>query len=491
MNLPLIEMKNVSVTYPNAKVGLKNLNLTVNPGESILVAGSTGSGKSTLALRLMNVIPHLVKAQCEGSILMEGISTGGLPPHRLANQVQLILQNPEAMLFALNVEENIYFGLENLCLDRQEILRRTQGVLELLRLEKLRKRSPLELSGGEQQAASLASVLATDPTLFIMDEPLTYLDSVGKQNFLDHLNKLKASGKSLLILEHRIDLAQALADRIVILREGEKVVDEKSGSLSHETLKKEMGLRINSIFHFSSSPTYSENPSPALEFQDVTFSYETDSPKEPSTPALKNVNLKIDQGELVALLGPNGSGKSTLGTCAMGLDQPQSGTIKIHSTPTTKLSASDRASKMGLLFQRPETQLFCRTVREELFFGGKNLKIHKEVLEARVLQEAKELELTPLLDRHPATLSRGEMRRVALASLLIMRPPILILDEPTVGQDYENLQKIGNKLSAFNREGHTLLVITHDEAFAKYLAHRIIQIEKGEINVPCKSFSNL
>jgi len=492
MDSPILELKQVSVTYSNGEIGLKLIDLQMKSGEAVLVAGATGSGKSTMAQRILNVIPHQINAQCQGDVLLEGISTVGLPPHRLAKHLQLILQNPQDMLFALNVEGNIHFGLENLCLKRDEILSKTESVLDLLRLAELRKRSPLDLSGGEQQAAAIASVLATEPSLFILDEPLTYLDIEGKERLLKHLQTLKKQGRALLLLEHRIDLARLIADRVVVLREGEKVLDEPAGSVSDEQLKKEMGLRTDSIFDFtrpllnpkgegsnSQEDTWLEPKAiPAIQFQKVSFSYNEENS---SKPVLKEIDLQIEPGECVAMLGPNGSGKSTLANCAIGLDIPQEGTILINGRELKKMDPKERATQMGLMFQRPETQLFCRSVREELYFGGKNIGLPKEILKERVDQEATELGLFPLMDRHPATLSRGEMRRLALASLLIMNPALLILDEPTVGQDYHHLNLIGKRLLRLNNEGQTLIVITHDRDFALALAHRVIEMDKGEV----------
>lgn len=492
MNFPLLEARNLSVTYANGKTALKEAGLSVREGESVLVAGATGSGKSTLAQRLLNVIPHQIKADISGEVLLKGDSTEGITPHRLAKEIQLVLQNPEAMLFALNVEQNVYFGLENLRLTKEKIFEKTDQALSLMRMQALRKRSPLELSGGEMQAAALASVMATDPSLFILDEPLTYLDRKGKERLIEHLDRLKNTGRAILILEHRLDLAREIADRIVVLKEGKIFLDEPSGSVSETELKETMGLRTGSLFSFSSHEFHHNLTAPKeklLECRDVTFSYSA----EDYTPVLNNVSLTIEPGELVALTGDNGCGKSTLATCLVGLDKPQKGTIRISGKTIFDLTLSERARRVGLMFQRPESQLFCRTVKEELFFGGRNIQIPQKELEERVFEEAEALGLTGLLDRHPATLSRGEMRRLALACHLVMRPALLILDEPTVGQDYGHLELIGRRLKLFNSMEKSLILITHDHAFAGSLAPRVIEMKKGEItsDAGLKHFSHL
>ncbi len=475
----LLEAKNLSVTYPNGEKALDQFDLTVDHGEVVLVAGGTGSGKSTLAQRLLNVIPNQVKAICEGEILFSDESIENIPTHHLSKQIQLILQNPEAMLFALNVEGNIHFGLENHCLDKATIKNKTQEVLSLMRLDSLRKRSPMELSGGEQQAAAIASVLALAPSLYILDEPLTYLDLSGKKRLLEHLKQLKAMGKSILILEHRLDLAQEIADRIVVLKDGKKVLDTKPNEISSKELQENLGLRTSASFSFGTTEKEIKETKSVLKFKDLSFSYPSDHKIE--TPILKNISLDIFEQERIALLGNNGSGKSTLATCAIGLDKPQKGSIILKEKQLEKYTTVERTKEIGLMFQKPESQLFCQSVWKELFFGGKNLNIAEEELHERVDTEAKELGLSHLMEKHPATLSRGEMRRLALASLLIMQSSILILDEPTIGQDYFNLDKIGNRLLEANRSGTTLILITHDQDFAKQLATRTILIEKGEI----------
>lgn len=475
----LLKAKNLSVTYPNGEKALDQFDLTIDHGEAVLVAGGTGSGKSTLAQRLLNVIPNQVKATCEGDILFSNEPIKDIPTHHLAKQIQLILQNPEAMLFALNVEGNIHFGLENHCLEKNEILKKTEEILTLMRLNSFRKRSPMELSGGEQQAAAIASVLALEPTLYILDEPLTYLDQSGKKRLLEHLQQLKKLGKSILILEHRLDLAQEIADRIVVLKEGKKVLDVEPSAVSSNELQENLGLRTGTTFSFNASTDEQKEIASVLEFKDISFSYPSDN--KVTTPILKNISLQINTQERIALLGANGSGKSTLATCAIGLDKPQKGSILLKNRPLSKYSTVERAKEIGLMFQKPESQLFCRSVWEELFFGGKNLNIAEEELCERVNLEAKGLGLSHLMKKHPATLSRGEMRRLALASLLIMQPSILILDEPTIGQDYFNLNKIGNRLLEANHSGTTLILITHDQEFAQQLATRTILIEKGEI----------
>lgn len=465
---PLLELKKVSVTYGNGAVGLKEIDLRLNRGEIVVLAGATGSGKSTLALRLLNVIPHQVKASTSGEFFLDGISTKDLPPHRLAAHVQLVLQNPEAMLFSLTVEDNIQFGLENLAWPRAEILSRTDEMLRFFEIEKLRRRSPLEISGGEQQAASLAGVLSADPSYFILDEPLTYLDLAAKKRLLAHVQKLKKAGKGILILEHRLDLLAGIADRIVILKEGKKALEAPSGEVSPARFKEELGLRADSVFSFPPSPAAGQKKE-ALRFENINFR------------VLKDATLRIFQGEWVSLAGPNGSGKSSLAACAAGLEDPDSGEIWINGARGAKMPAAERARQLGLMFQRPEVQLFCSSVAEELEFGAKNIRLPAAEREARVREEAASLELTDLLGRHPATLSRGEMRRLALACLTIMRPPILILDEPSVGQDYAHLEKIGRRLRRLQQDGHTLLTITHDHDFARQLAGRVVEIENGKI----------
>ncbi len=479
IDLALLKTKQLSVTYPNGKRALRSFDFQINSGEIVLLAGQTGSGKSTLAQRLLNVIPNQIQAACEGEISLFGERCDDMPTHELARQVQLILQNPEAMLFALTVEGNIHFGLENHCVPPREIEEKTDHVLGLMQIASLRKRSPLELSGGEQQAAAIASVLVLNPSLFILDEPLTYLDAAGKKRLLRHLEALKKERKSILILEHRLDLAKSIADRIVVLKEGEKVLDQPAPLVSEKELIQSLGLRGTSFFNFSRCEKNKTEAKPALEFKQVTFSYALE--KKALPPALKKVSFQIEQQDCVALLGPNGSGKSTVATCAIGLDKPQSGSIYLNGVDLKTLSPIARAQQIGLMFQKPEVQLFCRSVREELLFGGKNLHIPTQELEQRVEKEAAGLGLTHLMARHPATLSRGEMRRVALASLLIMRPSILILDEPTIGQDYANLEKIGERLKEQNECGTTLIVITHDTDFAQQLAQKTIYLDQGEV----------
>jgi len=483
-----LELREVSVTYPSGRQALREVSFSAEAGEFLLIMGPTGSGKSTLALRIMNVIPEVVRCSCSGEIILDGRDTAKETVHELAARVQLILQNPEAQLFSLTVEDDVFFGLENLALPAEEVSSRAGAALRQVGISHLRDRCTHELSGGEQQLAALACALAMQPDVLILDEPLTYLDPASREEFIEVLGRLKMRGKTILCIEHRADGLVELADRVLVLSEGRVVYHERPVVVFSRALEKELGVRVPLCAGAKGeSPGRQQDPDwkgPArpgssdellIQMKGGGYVYED------GTRGLSGASLEVRAGEFVAVLGGNGTGKSTLAKCLTGLLDLMEGEIRY---PWLRSSASDTysvARSVGYVFQRPEVQLFCGSVREELEFGLRNYMVPKGEMARRVADVAARLHISELLSSHPQTLSRGQKRRVALASVLVLEPRVIILDEPTVGQDSLGLHGMMHLLDGLSRRGTAVMVITHDVALAAQYCSRAVVMAGGTV----------
>jgi energy-coupling factor transporter ATP-binding protein EcfA2 len=472
----MIDIKNLSVRYAGQREwALREIDLHIEPGEFVLITGPSGCGKSTLARCLTGLIPQAQAAQLQGEIRVNGLDVTAYPVSRLAAHAGLVFQNPATQLFNLYVGEEAGFGPRNLGLPLEEVEERVAFALEATGIEHLRDRRIQSLSGGEQQRLAIASVLAMRPRLLVLDEPTSNLDWRGTEQVLNTLLHLNRShGLTILVIEHRLHALAGLANRAILMHEGRIVLDGRPDQvLSDKALLARLGVRypwhlIERGYREYLPDSIAPPPTdvaPLVTLQGVVAGYGRQM-------VLHDIDLALYPGQFAALVGDNGSGKSTLSRVLTGLLRPRQGRV-IWTEGIRRLPAGRRA---GVLFQNPLHQLLCDTVADEVAFGPKNFDIFSPQEVEAVLEAA---DLTPLRQRRPQAVSVGQQQRVALAATLSLAPRLLILDEPTIGQDWGHLSRFMDFLIHLNRNGQAILLITHDDKLICRYAERVILLHEG------------
>ena len=472
----ILELKNLSYSYPAEKnLILKGVSFSVEENEFFSIVGPSGCGKTTLALTLNGLIPKSLSGKLTGEIIIDNRNIKNISTSEIAGKVQILFQGPESQLFALNVEDEISFGLENLNMPWEEIEKRVNEVMKKLDIDDLRNRSIEELSSGQKQRVALASVLAMKPRILILDEPTANLDPIAVENFLGILKNLKGKMRIILI-EHNIDFVSKFSDRIMLMDNGKIVKISKT----KEMLKDEKFLKImNKPSDVKDSvrkirEKIRKNKEKILEIRNLTFRY----PNE--VVALKNINLEIYKGDFLGIVGLNGSGKSTLALNIIGLLKGK-GILLLSDDDISKKDVYERTRDIGYVFQNPNYQLFEDSVGKEIEFGLKNIKLQNKEIKKRVENALEIINLKKLAREDPHSLSVGQKRRVTIASILAMMPGIIIIDEPDTGLDYKNAKKLMDYVKKLNSLGYTIIVISHNiELIADY-CNRVIYLEDGEI----------
>ncbi len=501
----MISIENLTYYYPGFEDAvLDNINLTVEEGEFILLLGPSGCGKSTLVQCLNGIIPKVASGDLSGEIFINGKNVRDHKVYQLSTDVGLVFQNPDTQLFGLTVEEDVAFGPENLGIEREGIRARVKHSLETVGLEDFKDRFTFTLSGGEKQRTAIAGNLAMEPKILVLDEPTSDLDPAGTKEVFETLKRLNRDRRiTIILIEHKIDEVMGLADRSVVMDKGRIILDGNTYDIFSRNLDvlEEIGIHLPQLMRISSllgvRPSYKEivsglgslngsfkdlpaasNPArgvPQVVFENVEFGYHD------GNLALKGVNLEIRRGEFVALIGPNGSGKTTLLSCLIGLNRPTAGRILINGQDIRKRGVAEQAQVVGYLFQNPDYQLFTDTVYEEVAFGLKNRQTRPDDIDKRVDQALEMMELSEYHDRHPHSLSRGQRQRLAVASILSMEPDIIVLDEPTTGQDRGHLNKFLARMKMLNKAGKTIILISHDMGVVAEYASRTIVMKDGGI----------
>jgi energy-coupling factor transport system ATP-binding protein len=440
-----------------------------------LITGPSGSGKSTLARVLTGLIPHALPARLSGRVVVDGVETAKCSLAALAPRVGAVFQDPATQLFHLRVDDEVAFGPRNLGLDEGEVDRRMGWALEAVGLGGFEARSPAELSAGQRQRLAIACALAMQPRVLVLDEPTASLDVPGTALVMSTLQQLRRRlGLTLVLVEHRLAEAARLADRVIVLAEGCLVAaGTPSAVLGDRALRERYGLRRPVDADLAAWPALmapnghrSDSAQPLLALSQVTAGYGR-------RPVLREVSLALYPGEFAALVGDNGAGKSTLALVAAGLLKPAAGQLQYSGGGRLRPGLD-----VALLFQSPADQLFADSVDEEVAFGPRNYGAFDETRHGETLAEA---DLLSLRARSPQALSVGQQQRTTLAACLALRPRLLILDEPTLGQDWGHLQRLMNYLAGLNRAGTSILLITHDYKLVHRYAERVIVLEAGRI----------
>ncbi|HDQ34717.1 MAG TPA: ATP-binding cassette domain-containing protein [Chloroflexi bacterium] len=472
----MFRLHEVTVHY-GQRLALDNLSLHIPPGTFTLVTGPSGGGKTTLARVLAGITPHAIPGKVTGEVRVDGHDPQLLPLAETALHVGMVFQNPAAQLFNLRVDDEVAFGPRNRGLSEAEVAQRVTWALQACGILHLRERLIRTLSGGEKQRVAIAAVLAMRPPALILDEPTSGLDLPGTHQVVEALRQLHAAGTTLLLIEHRLGEVAPLASRTVLLHAGRCVGDGDTETLLNETaLLRDLGVRrlprTPRCTWETLMQTQGYHPSagrdPLVQLEGIGVRYG-------QCQALRDISLTIYAGDFLAVVGDNGAGKTTLARVLAGLIRPHSGKLR------TGWGGRLRPGRdVGLLFQDPLEQLFCDTVAEEVAFGAQNYDTYDPAFQQQLLEQS---DLVQLASYSPLKLSSGQQQRVALAAVLSLRPRLIILDEPTLGQDWAHLERLMLFLQELNRQGHTILLITHDYRLVYHYAQRVVILREGELVV--------
>ncbi|HHW02181.1 MAG TPA: ABC transporter ATP-binding protein [Thermoanaerobacterales bacterium] len=526
--MPLFQVRDLHYYYPESeKPALKGINISVEEGEFVLVTGGSGSGKSTLARALAGLVPDFYGGVFRGEVLFRGRNIRCMDRRKLYRHVGMVFQDPEKQLVKTEAEAEIAFGLENLGLPQQEMFRRVAEVMDFLDLKETKGRFVDKLSGGQKQKIALASVLAMQPEAIILDEPTSQLDPASAEELLNLIKRLNEEmGKTIVLVEQRLERCFHMADRVAIMKDGELTIEGTPRDVAAKSIAcgihfippvtrffTEMGFSRIPITvkegrrilkenipqqdsdaepiqstDFSKSkqidngccpdpaslmrPDFDRNAGAILELKNVWFSYKD---KE---NVLQEINLEIFPGEFLAILGANGAGKSTLLKIMSGLLVPDRGRVLFCGNECGKKREVYRCGKVAYLSQNPNDYLFQDTVEQELCFTLKNFGIPDGGRIDRILDK---LDLKQHKNKNPRDLSSGERQRVALASVLVIEPVLVLLDEPTRGMDYGLKAALGTCLAELDGKKLSIVMVTHDVEFAAEHAKRVIILHDGKI----------
>ena len=530
MKQPVIEFQNFSYRYRvQAEPTLKNINLTIYAGEKILIVGPSGSGKSTLAHTLNGLIPFSADGTASGSLKIMGKETSALSIFELSKMVGTVLQDPDGQFIGLTVAEDIAFGLENRCMAQTDMKKSVEEVSKLVDIDSHLDAAPHSLSGGQKQRTSLAGVLVEDVDILLFDEPLASLDPASGKLAIELIHDLNVkTQKAIIIVEHRLeDVLHAPVDRIIIMDKGQIVADMAPSELLKTNLLAQTGIReplyvsalkladcnlnnaasIDDLNRLNVLPYKEEleafmsrqdqqpnfqaklnlKANPILEFKDVYFSYEKDK------PLLQDINFKIYPGDMVSIVGKNGAGKSTLSKLICGFYKPTQGKLLLNGQDMKELSIKERASKIGMVMQNPNQMLSKPMLYDEVALSLRLQGLDEVQVKQRVHETLKVCGLYPMRNWPISALSYGQKKRVTIASILVSNPDLLILDEPTAGQDFKHYTELMEFLKSLNEKGITILMITHDMHLMLEYTSRSIVISDGKVqadSTPVKVLSN-
>jgi energy-coupling factor transport system ATP-binding protein len=483
---PALLIDNISFRYQRREeFALHNLSFQVMPGEILLIAGASGCGKTTLMRCINGLIPRSYHGELTGNIHIFGKSVSKMSMPELSQQVGTILQDPERQIVGSYVLNEVAFGLENLGLPRDEILQRADETLNFLGISHLKDRETFLTSGGEKQKVALGGVLSMRPRLLLLDEPLASLDPMSSHEALQFFRWLADTGIAIMIVEHRVEDVLAIhPDHVLYLENGEQlyygdvkglvqVVNYHHIKLPAPTILERAKKEPAPIFEPLLKPAHERDP--LISFEDVNFHYSINLPD-----VLHAINFKVYPGDIIAILGHNGAGKTTLVKHALGLLKPTQGKVLLEGKETSKITVAQAAKTVGYVFQSPTQMLFAPTVAEELEFGPRNLRYDSDVIKQNVDWAIHTVHLEDEMKTPPLALSFGQQKRISLAAVLSMRSRILMMDEPTAGQDYWNYLAFMDailQMPGFD----SILFITHDVDLAVIYANRIILIYDGSI----------
>ncbi len=462
----MILMRAIRYRYPRAKWVLEGIHFSIDAGDYVFVGGANGSGKSTLGYLFNGLVPHFFGGTLEGSVSVNQTNTLERSVSELFTHVGLVLQNADAQLFNSTVEDEIAFGLESLGLPGGEINKRIKEISKRLNLDEFLARSPAALSGGEKRLVAIASVLCLNPSVLLLDEPYGDLDWVATQRVRETLSEINQSGKTVVVIEQRVDGFLQDTTRCFILDRGKVLFEGSPKAAKGVFLREHLWPRYP-----KRSLNVEQGKDSILIVQDLSYRLE-------GKEILKEVSFELRSGEAVAIIGRNGSGKTTLIKHLNGLLRPTAGRVTFKGEEIAGKAPSEMASHVGLSFQNANDQFFKYRVKDEILVGPRM----QGKLQDDWLEEIQDLfDLRTLLDRSPYRLSEGEKKRLAIASILAMQPEVLVLDEPTSGQDGRFRETLAVLLGELKDRGLTVLMATHDLDFARATADRWVILYEGRV----------
>ncbi|HIF9133912.1 TPA: ABC transporter ATP-binding protein [Photobacterium damselae] len=495
------------------KPTLKNINLTINKGEKIVIVGPSGSGKSTLGQCLNGLIPHAIKGDCSGTLTINGQDTQKLKLDDCTSMVGTVLQDTDGQFVGLSVGEDIAFVLENQMIEQKEMHNIVQATADMMDLTSIIDLSPFDLSGGQKQRVSLAGVMVDDVEILLFDEPLASLDPKTGKAAIEIIDDLhQKTGKTVIIIEHRLeDVLHRPVDRIIMMERGEIVADLTPNQLLASSLLTEHGIReplyLTALKEAGCNITEQDNPAyfnqmplekfkPQVEHwftqaklpehqtsQEVLLSlknlaYSYDGERQ----TLQNVSFDVHKGEFVAVLGKNGSGKSTLTRLIMGVLEPDQGTICLNGEDLTNSTIFERSQRIGVVMQNPNHMISHHMIFDEVASGLRNRGMAEEIVEEKVYAMLELCGLGRYRDWPIDALSYGQKKRVTIATILVLEPELLILDEPTAGQDYHHYTMMMEFVKELNQKlGITIMIVSHDMHLVLEYTDRAVVICDSEL----------
>ena len=509
---PLVKFDQVTYQhYGKPTPALSDVNLTVQRGSFTLLVGPSGSGKSTLCMLLNGIIPQILGGKLTGTVSVDGHDVSNTPVQELAKCTGMLFQDPEWMFATLNVEDEIAFGPENLRRDPADILNSVEQSLDYVGMQNLRKNLVWALSGGQTQKLGLASVIAMQTPLIVLDEPTANLDPATTHSVHELILRLRNEGKSVVLVTKDLDEFMAEADHMILLAQGRVIAQGTPREVVSRHGKKmlelgvwlpettEIGLRLKAlgkpiqeipITVEEAIETFSETRFSAPQITErlerkenvLIYAHNLEYAYGNKFKALRGASFEIRQGEIVAIVGQNGAGKSTLSKLLVGLFRPTGGELTMFGRKSKQWRVQDLATQIALVFQNPEHQFLCDTVRQELEYSLLAQGIDdKTIIATRVQDMLKRLEITETSDSHPFSLSAGAKRRLGVATMLIAGSArLLIVDEPTYGQDRRLTDSLMNLINNLRREGITVLMITHDMRLVDSYVERAIVMANGQ-----------
>lgn len=511
---PIIEFKNYTFKYRSqAEPTLRDIDLAVYPGEKVLIVGPSGSGKSTLAHCINGMVPFSFPGESTGSLSVNGKDPAKTGIFGMSKTVGTVLQDTDGQFIGLTVAEDVAFALENDCVEQEKMFSLVDQVAEVVDIKKLLRHAPTELSGGQKQRVSMAGVLVDDVDILLFDEPLANLDPATGKRAIDLIDRIhREKKKTVLIIEHRLeDVLYRDVDRIVVIGEGRVAADQKPDDLLATDVLVREGIReplyVTALKHAGCEIQAKDLPQhietmrlepyreklqawyeqvklpkarpereAALEVLDLDFSYIS------GNPILSDIHFRVNKGEMISIVGKNGAGKSTLSNLICGFIHPDRGKILLNNTDIAEKSIKERGEVIGLVMQNPNQMISKPMIFDEVALGLAVRGVAQEEIRERVYDTLKICGLYPFRNWPVSALSFGQKKRVTIASILVMNPQVLILDEPTAGQDYRHYTDIMEFLKEINEKYKiTILMITHDMHLMLEYTDRAIVIADGEL----------